>query len=78
MAGYMLTNEGNARFRKRKVSADEAEAGGEGYKILDYLCDHGGATLDDIAYHTGLSRNQVNTQLAIFLSHDLIEGTASK
>ncbi len=77
MTGYMLTNEGNARFRKRKVSADEAEAGGEGYKVLNYLCDHGGARLDDIAYHTGLSRNQVNTQLAVFLSHGLIEGTTT-
>ena len=77
MAGYMLTNEGNARFRKRKVSADEAEAGGEGYKILNYLYDHGGAPLEDIAYHTGLSRSQVNTQLAVLLSHGQVEGTTA-
>ena len=77
MAGYMLTNEGNARFRKRKVSADEAEAGGEGYKILNYLYDHGGAPLDDIASHTGLSRNQVTAQISVFLSHGQVEGTTS-
>ena len=75
MTGYMLTNEGNARFRKRKVSADDAEAGEKGYKILDYLYNHGGAPLEDIAHYTGLSRNQVNTQLAVFLSHGLVEGT---
>ena len=71
----MLTNEGNARFRKRKVSADDAEAGEEGYKILGYLYDHGGAPLDEIARYTGLSRNQVTEQLTVFLSHGLVEGT---
>jgi len=59
------------------VSADEAEAGGEGDKILNYLYDHGGAPLDDIAYHTGLSRNQVTAQISVFLSHGLVEGTAT-
>ncbi|MBA7659680.1 hypothetical protein ES703_67669 [subsurface metagenome] len=77
MSGYMLTNEGNARFRKRKVSADEAEAGEDGYKILDYLFDHGGAPLEDIARYTGLSRNQVTAQVSVFLSHGLVEGTTT-
>lgn len=71
----MLTNEGTARFRKRKVSADEAETAEEGYKILGYLYDHGSAPLEDIAYYTGLSRNQVMAQLSVFLSHGLVEGT---
>lgn len=75
MTGYMLTNEGTARFRKRRVSADGAEAAEEGYKILGYLYDHGGAPLDDIARYTGLTRNQVTAQLAVFLSHGLVEGT---
>ncbi len=75
MTGYMLTNEGTARFRKRKVSADEAEATEDGYKIQSYLYNHGGAPLEDIAYHTGLSRSQVNMQISIFLSHGLVEGT---
>ena len=75
MTGYMLTDEGNARFRKRITSADEAEAAGEDYKILDYLYRHGSAPMDDIAYHTGLSRNQVTAQLTVFLSHGLVEGT---
>lgn len=75
MTGYMLTNEGTARFRKRITSADEAEAAGEDYKILDYLYRHGSAPLEDIANYTGLSRNQVNAQLTVFLSHGLVEGT---
>lgn len=75
MTGYMLTYEGNSRFRKRITSADEAETAEESYIILDYLYRHGGASLEDIARHTGLSRNQVNTQLAVFLSHGLVEGT---
>ena len=78
MTGYMMTNEGNARFRKRKLSADEVEAGEVGYKILDYIFDHGGASLDDIARHTGLSRNQVTAQIAVFLSHGLVEGTTTR
>jgi DNA-binding transcriptional ArsR family regulator len=74
MASYMLTNEGTARFRKRKAAADEAEAGEEGYKIQSYLYEHGGAAVEDIARHTGLSRNQVMAQISVFLSHGLVEG----
>ncbi|HEY97943.1 MAG TPA: winged helix-turn-helix domain-containing protein [Dehalococcoidia bacterium] len=75
MTGYMLTDEGTARFRKRIASADEAEAAGEDYKILNYLYRHGSAPLEDIAYYTGLSRNQVMAQMTVFLSHGLVEGT---
>ena len=57
------------------ASADEAETAEESYRILEYLYAHGAAPLEDIARHTGLSRNQVNTQLAVFLSHGLVEGT---
>ena len=73
MTGYMLTNEGTARFRKRKAAAEEA--GEEGYEILNYIYEHGGAPLQDIAYHTGLSRNQVTAQISVFLSHGMVEGT---
>lgn len=74
MTGYMLTYEGNSRFRKRKSLTGEDQTRDEGFEILEYLFDYGAASMDDLIRHTGLNRDQVNTQLAVFLSHGLVEG----
>ena len=75
ITGYMLTNEGVARFRKRKAMLGEDQAREEGYDILDYLYEHGGASVDNIVRHTGMTRSEVTQKLSTYLSHGLVEGT---
>jgi transcription initiation factor IIE alpha subunit len=76
MAGYTLTNEGIARSRKRKMSVKAEMASIEGYEVLDYLYDHGAATLEEISDHTGLSHGQVVEKLILFMNHGLVEGSS--
>ncbi|MCK4274380.1 MAG: MarR family transcriptional regulator [Dehalococcoidales bacterium] len=68
----MLTNEGRARFRRMKLSVDIAERP-DGYKILDYIYEHGADTIEEIGVSTGLSREQVVSQLQGYMSHGLVE-----
>ena len=74
ISGYMLTSEGIARFRKRKAMTGEDQAREQGYDILDFLYEHGGAPLEEIVRHTGLPRGEVIQKLATYLSHGLVEG----
>jgi DNA-binding MarR family transcriptional regulator len=74
ITGYMLTNEGVARFRKRKALTGEDQVHEEGYDILNYLYEYGGAPLEEIIRYTGLPRSKVTQQLSVFLSHGLVEG----
>ena len=76
MAGYTLTNEGIARFRKRKMSVRAEVVKMEGYEVLDYLYEHGARTLEEISDHTGLSHGQVLEKLLLFMNLGLVEGTA--
>ena len=76
MARYTLTGEGRARFRRRKISAEAEVAGMEGYVVLDYLYEHGAATVEEIADYTGLSRGHVTDKLLVYINHDLVEGLA--
>ena len=48
----------------------------EGYEIIDYLYEHGGATLEEISDHTGLSHGQVMEKLLSFMNRGLVEGSA--
>jgi len=75
MDRYMLTNEGRARFRRMKISVDIADRQ-DGYKVLDYIYEHGADTIEVIGASTGLSREQVVSQLQVFMSHGLVEETA--
>jgi hypothetical protein len=68
----MLTGEGRARFRRMKLSVDAAERP-EGYKILDYIYEHGADTIDGIGVYTGLSHEQVASQLQSYMVHGLVE-----
>lgn len=73
MNRYMLTNEGRARFRRRKISVDAEIAKMEGYEVLDYLYEHGAGTVEEISNYTGLSRGHVMDKLSVFINHDFVE-----
>ena len=73
MSRYALTTEGIARFRRRKVSVSAEMARMEGYEALDYLYEHGAATIEEIGNYTGLSQGQVINKLAVFINRGLIE-----
>lgn len=68
----MLTSEGRAKFRRMKVSVD-ADARTDGYKVLDYIYEHGADTIDEIGVSTGLPREQVVSQLQVYMSHGMVE-----
>ena len=72
MDRYMLTSEGRARFRRMKFSVETAEIS-DGYKVLDHIYEHGADTLDEIGVITGLPREQVFSQLQVYMSHGLVE-----
>ena len=55
-----------------KISVDAA-ARTDGYKVLDYIYERGADTIDEIGVSTGLSREQVVSQLQVFMSHGLVE-----
>jgi len=74
ISGYMLTNEGVARFRKRKALTGEDQVREDGYDILNYLYEHGGTPLEEIIRYTGLPRGRVIQQISVFLSHGMVEG----
>ena len=79
MDRYMLTDEGRARFRRIKGSADiEAKANTQGYEFLDYLYEHEPATVEEIANNTGLSWGQVVDKLMIFVNRGYVKGFIEK
>ena len=55
-----------------KISVDTA-ARTDGYKVLDYIYEHGADTIDEIGVSTGLPREQVVSQLQVYMSHGLVE-----
>jgi len=55
-----------------KISVDTA-ARTDGYKVLDYIYEHGADTIDEIGVSTGLSREQVVSKLQVYMSHGLVE-----
>ena len=72
MDRYTLTSEGRARFRRMKFGVATA-AVPDGYKVLDYIYEHGADTVDEIGVITGMPREQVVSQLQIYMSHGLVE-----
>ena len=72
MDRYMLTSEGRARFRRMKFGVTAA-AIPDGFKVLDYIYEHGADTVDEIGVVTGLTREQVFSQLQVYMSHGLVE-----
>lgn len=68
----MLTTEGRAKFRRTRASVDTANMT-EGYKILNYIYEHGADTIDEIGVFTGLPREQVVSQLQVYMAHGMVE-----
>ncbi len=74
MHRYMLSNEGTARFKRTKISVNiEGEARREGYEVLDYLYEHGAATVEEIKNYTGLSLVQVEGKIMAFITRGYVE-----
>ena len=76
MDRYILSSEGMARFKRRKISVDMGLEKMEGYEILGYLYEHGAATVEEIENYAGLSRSQVIDKLSTFIHHGFVEGLA--
>jgi DNA-binding MarR family transcriptional regulator len=73
MDKYTLSNEGRARFKRRKISANLGMAKMEGYEILDFLYEHGPGSVEEIRNHTGLPWNQVVDKIGVFIHHGFVE-----
>ncbi len=73
MDRYTLSNEGMARFKRRKISVDMGMSEIKGYEVLDYLYEHGAATVEEIENYTGLSWNQVIGKLSTYIHHGFVE-----
>jgi hypothetical protein len=71
MDKYLLSAEGNARFKRMRVSGETAF---EGSEILAYLYDHGSSTIDELTEHTGLTRAKLTELILSFIHHGLVEG----
>ena len=76
MDRYTLSNEGRARFKRRKISVDLGMATIEGYEILDCLFDNGSATVEEIENITGLPWEQVTSKLFDFIYRGYVEELA--
>jgi len=74
MDRYTLSSEGRARFKRMEISVDAGVAKIKGYEVLDYLYEHGAATVQEIENYTGLSWGKVTEELSKFIHHGLIEG----
>jgi DNA-binding MarR family transcriptional regulator len=73
MDRYRLSDEGMARFKRRKISVDMGMEEIKGYEVLDYLYEHGAATVAEIESYTGLSWSQAIERLSTFIHHGFVE-----
>ena len=78
MTRYTLTNEGKARFKRMKIKVNTAMAKMEGYEVLDYLYEHGAATVEEIENYTGLSGGQVSENIWAFIHRGYVEKLAEQ
>jgi DNA-binding MarR family transcriptional regulator len=76
MDRYMLTSEGRTKFTRTKIRMSAEEVTMEGFDILDYLYEHGAATVEEIEKHTGLSYGQVVHKIESFIPWGYIERLA--
>jgi DNA-binding MarR family transcriptional regulator len=76
MDRYMLTSEGRTKFKRTKIRMSAEEQTMEGFDILDYLYEHGAATIEEIEKHTGLPYDQVAHRLESFIPWGYIERLA--
>ena len=78
MDRYGLSYEGRAKFRRKKVRMNLEMAEMEGYGVLDYLYEHGAATVEEIGNYTGLSWEQVMNKLVAFIYWGYVEELAKQ
>jgi hypothetical protein len=71
MDKYFLSNEGQARFKRMRISGEPRF---EGYEILEYLYEHGSSTADELVEHTRLARSKLMELIITFIHHGLVEG----
>jgi DNA-binding MarR family transcriptional regulator len=76
MDKYMLTSEGRTKFKRTKIRMSAEEQTMDGFDILDYLYEHGAATIEEIEKHTGLSYGQVVHKIESFIPWGYIERLA--
>ena len=77
MERYTLTFEGRSMLRRMesRVSTD-ASFLTEDFKILEFLYEHGAATVDEIVDYTGLTRSQLVNRLFGIMRRGYIEALA--
>ena len=73
MDRYTLSNQGKAKFKRRKISVNLGMATIEGYEILGCLLENGSATVEEIVNYTGLSWEQANNKLSCFIYWGFVE-----
>jgi DNA-binding MarR family transcriptional regulator len=74
MDRYTLSYEGRARFKRTKIRMNIEEITKmEGYEVLDYLYEHGAATVEEIGSRTGLTYAQVAHKLESLVPWGYIE-----
>lgn len=79
MDKYKLSDEGRARFKRTRIRMYiEGKDKMEGYEVLDYLYEHGAATVLDIGKNTGLSWSQVVNRLGAFIHWGYVERLAEQ
>ncbi len=79
MVRYTLSFDGKARFKRVKISTNiEGEGNKEFYEVLDYLYEHGAATVEEIENYTGLSYDQVVNKLESFIYWGYVEKLAEQ
>ena len=77
MDRYILSSEGRARFKRTKIRMGIEETDKmEGYEVLDYLYEHGAATVEEIEKHTGLSYGRVVHKMESLMPWGYIERLA--
>ncbi|HJX12991.1 MAG TPA: hypothetical protein VJ377_05620 [Dehalococcoidales bacterium] len=72
MDSYYLTEEGRARFRRRKIVL-ETEPPNNDDKMMDYLFGHTSGTVEELVAATGLTYDYVSDKLLVFMNHGLIQ-----
>jgi DNA-binding MarR family transcriptional regulator len=73
MEKFMLSSEGRTKFKRSRIRMSAEEVTMEGFDILEYLYEHGAATIEEIEKHTGLPYDQIVHKIESFLPWGYIE-----
>ena len=73
MDSYTLTEEGRARSRRRMIGETAETARMEGNEILDFLYEHGNASVEELMEFTGMSRFQVMEKILLYMNHGIVQ-----